>query len=90
MVKVDDLLQERKVMDEDNKKLYKKIYKLIETKIINNNKKKLNYCYYEISLFYYGMPLYSIEECIKYVKTKLKKNGFTVEIKGKNGVYVTW
>ena len=90
MVKVDDLLKERKVMEDDNKKLYKKIYKLIETQIIINNRQKLNYYYYEISLFYYGMPLYSINDCVKYVTNKFKKNGFNIEIKGENGVYVTW
>jgi len=90
MVNVKDLHKENKIQEDENKKLYKKIYKLLETNIVSNNKKNVCECYFEVSLFYFGMPLYSIDDCVKYIKKKLVKNGFKVEILGKNGIHVKW
>ena len=90
MVKVDDLLKERNNMKNNNKKLYKKIYKLVETNIVNNNKKNLTNCFFQVSLFYHGMPLYSIYDCIEYITSKLKKNGFKIQIINVNGLFIEW
>nr|QFG74594.1 MAG: hypothetical protein [Megaviridae environmental sample] len=90
MVKVDELIKEQRAIEKKNKEIYRKIYKLVETNIVNNNKKKNRCCFYEVSLFYHGLPLYSIDECVTYISDKLKKNGFKVKILGKNGILINW
>ena len=73
MVTADELVKEQLERDIKRRKYFKKIYKLVERRIIDSSKINLYYCYYEIPHFVLNVPIYSMDECKKYIIDKLKK-----------------
>jgi hypothetical protein len=90
MVKAEDLIKEQDEKNQTRKKIYKKVYKRIETKIVQVNKVNESQYWYEIPEFILGIPLYSFDECKKYIIQKLKKNGFKIEMIKNNVILVDW
>ena len=80
MVKADDLIREQKKRNKLKEKIYKKIYKRIEKKIKLCSNINSYECWYEIPEFILNLPLYSLDDCMKYVVNQLKKDGFIVTI----------
>ena len=48
------------------------------------------YCTFVIPRIIVGMPMYKLEDCRKYLVSKLKKNGFQVEIQKEDELYISW
>ena len=46
-------------------------------------------CLYEIPEFMLGLPLYNIDECVKYIDKKLIENGFKTKWNN-NQVLISW
>lgn len=90
MVKAEDLRKEQNERNDKKKKTFKKIYKKIEQKISVANSINNFYILYEIPEFILGIPLYSINDAIHYIKHKLKKNGFKVESYPPNKLLIEW
>ena len=90
MVKAEDLIKEQQEKTEIRKKCYKKVYKRIETKIVQVNSVNESQCWYEIPEFILGIPLYSFEDCKKYIIEKLKKNGFKSNMINDNVILIDW
>jgi len=90
MVKASDLIKEQNKRNELKKKTYKKIYRKVEKKILMASSVNAYYCSYEIPNFILGLPLYSPEDCIKYLKEKLKKDGFKVKDYSQNIIIISW
>lgn len=90
MVKAEDLIKEQEEKNEIRKKCYKKVYKRIETKIVQVNSVNESQCWYEIPEFILGIPLYSFEDCKKYIIEKLKKNGFKSKMINDNVILIDW
>jgi hypothetical protein len=90
MVKAKDLckLQEEKKKLKEN--TFKKILERIEKKISIASNSDFYYTYYEIPELILGLPLYSIQDCITYVKKKLEKNGFKVFFSEPNILLISW
>ncbi len=90
MVKASDIIKEQQQLEKNKEKTFKKILEKINTKIkataITSNK----FCWMEIPEFIIGLPLYDVNECIKYLRKKLKKNGFTTSLIKNNILLVTW
>lgn len=47
-------------------------------------------CFFEIPEFVIGYPLYSLEECVRYIYEKLIHNGFYVKYYFPNILYISW
>ena len=90
MVKADELVKEQQERDKEKTKLFKKVYKLAEKKIINCSKINLYQCIFEIPHFVLNVPLYSIDNCKNYIIERLKTNGFKVEILNQNTLLIKW
>ncbi len=92
MVKAIDLINEQKQRDTYKQKIYKKIYKRIESKIIKSSSMNLYECWYEIPEFFFNVPLYNIDGCKQYLKNKLKADGFSVYFTGEghNVIVISW
>ena len=90
MVKASDLIKEQNERNDKKKSTFKKIYKKIEQKIYVANSINDYYILYEVPEFILGIPLYSINEAITYIKHKLKKNGFKVEYYLPNKLLIEW
>lgn len=90
MVKADDLIKEQKEREERKKITFDKIYKLVEKKIIVASAGDYYYTWYQIPEFLVGLPIYSLDECAKYIKDKLKKNGFESDLYEPNILLIKW
>jgi hypothetical protein len=90
MVKAEDLIKEQQEKIEIRKKCYKKVYKRIENKIVQVNSVNESQCWYEIPEFILGIPLYSFDDCKKYIIEKLKKNGFKTTMINDNVILIDW
>lgn len=47
-------------------------------------------CSYEVPQYVVGLPLYSVEECIHYIKEQLGQNGFSVRYIFPVTLQITW
>jgi hypothetical protein len=47
-------------------------------------------CFFEIPEFIVGVPMYSLTECITYVISKLKDNGFVLKYMYPKTIYICW
>lgn len=90
MVKADELIKIQKENNKKKHKIFLKIYKKIEKKIELANSRNSYYCWYQVPEFILGLPLYSYQNCIKYIEKKLKNDGFKTEIFGQNIMLISW
>ena len=54
------------------------------------NEPNLCYCYYVIPKFIYGIPLYNLQECVRYLFNCLNKNGFKTYYTHPNLLIISW
>ena len=90
MVKIDEILKDQKDRNRRREKMYKKIYKLAEKKIIDCSKVNNKGCYFSIPVFLISIPTYSADECKTYLMNKLKNDGFRVTDYDQNTIYISW
>jgi len=90
MVKANDLIKQQKEREDRKNKTFDKIYCLVEKKIILASAGDYYHTWYQIPEFLVGLPMYSIDECQQYIKTKLKKNGFKTEFYEPNILLIEW
>jgi hypothetical protein len=82
MVKACDLIKQQKEREDRKFLTFEKVFKLVEKKIYFASSGNFYTTWYQIPTFLIGLPLYSVDECTKYIIDKLNKNGFeTVNIK---------
>ena len=90
MVKVSDLLKEQDEKRRQKEKTFKKIYKIVEKKIIIANTGGNSQMWFEIPEFILGVPVYKVLECKDYLIKKLENDGFKVTFYEPNNLYVDW
>lgn len=90
MVKAHELIKQQKEREERKKKTFDKIYSVIEKKITLASAGDYYYTWYQIPEFLVGLPLYSVEDCRKYIQEKLKNNGFETEFFSPNILLMKW
>ena len=90
MINANELIKQQ-IERKNNKVLtFKKIYNLITKKICMSSKCNNYYTWYQVPEFILGLPSYSLNECIQYIITKLKKNGFTADFYNPNIIFISW
>ena len=89
MVKAEDLFNQQNEREKNKLKIYKKIYKNVEKKIIQSSNINLYQCWYKIPEFMFNLPLYNTENCKNFIIKKLKKNGFKIN-ELNNVIFIFW
>lgn len=90
MVKAYELIKQQKEREERRNLTYDKIYTLIEKKIILASSGNYYHTWYLVPEFLVGLPIYSIDECQKYIQNKLKNDGFETEFYHPNILFIKW
>ena len=90
MVKANELIKQQKEREERKKITFEKIYSVIEKKIVLASAGDYYYTWYQIPEFLVGLPMYSVDECQKYIQEKLKTNGFDTEFFLPNILLIKW
>lgn len=47
-------------------------------------------CFFEVPEFVIGIPLFNVTECITYIITSLKDNGFVIKYVYPKTIYISW
>ena len=77
---------------EDKKlKTFEHILNMCYNKIVNTNKTSRDYnCTFIIPQMIFGLPLFNLDECIKYIMLKLIDKGFAVHLAIPNKLFISW
>ena len=92
MINIDNLHKQSKDKLERRYEIYEKILKKCHSRIkttarLNNN---MNFCFYSVPKYIFGIPLYDSKSCILYVISSLIKNGFDVRYTHPNLLFISW
>jgi len=69
---------------------YEKVLELSHNKIKKAASQKSLRCLFEVPNYVFGYPLFNLNECIDFVISELKKNGFVVNYYFPNKIYISW
>ncbi len=75
---------------ERNTLCFEKVLEMAHNRIIKTTESKQLRCIFEVPSFIFGYPLFDLNECIAYVTTELKSNGFVVNYAFPNKLYISW
>ena len=89
-MKAEDLVKQQKERENRKTITFDKIYVHVEKKIYLASTGDYYYTWYQIPEFLVGLPMYSVDECQKYIQIKLKKNGFETEFYSPNILLIKW
>jgi hypothetical protein len=92
MINMDDLIEDKQKVLDRKTRIYEEILKKCHHRIKNVSKQNplMCYCLYIIPKFIYGIPLYNLSECVKYLFEKLIENGFKVYYTHPNLLIISW
>ena len=90
MVKACDLIKQQKEREDRKFLTFEKVFKLVEKKICFASSGNFYTTWYQIPTFLIGLPLYSVDDCAKYITNKLNKNGFETEIVKPDIIVIKW
>jgi hypothetical protein len=92
MINMDDLIEDKQKVLDRKTRIYEEILKKCHHRIKNVSKQNplMCYCLYIIPKFIYGIPLYNLSECVKYLFEKLTNNGFKVNYTHPNLLIISW
>ncbi len=89
MININDLISSSKKINDSKINIYNKILLNCHNKIKFSSKYKLN-CIFEVPKFYFGTTFYNINECLKYICSKLEINGFDIVVVPPNLLIISW
>ena len=90
-ININKLRNEVEEREKRKTKVYDKILNLCYQRILNNNKQTDDYaCTYIIPNVVFGLPLYDVDECIKFVIDKLIDKGFEVYFAFPTTLHISW
>lgn len=92
ILNINDLFAEQLEKEKNKNKIYDDVLKKCHQKILRSVQINPynNHCFYIIPKFIYGIPLYNIEQCIRYLIVHLSKNGFKINYTHPNLLLIWW
>ena len=81
------------VEDREKKKIkiFENILEICYQKILNANKQYNDYsCTFVVPKFVFGLPLYDLGDCIKFIMEKLVDKGFEVHLILQTHIIISW
>jgi hypothetical protein len=92
MININELIENKNDLIDRKTKIYDKILTKCHhrIKLVSKQNPLICYCLYIIPKIVYGIPLYNLSECIKYLFDKLTENGFQVNYTHPNLLIISW
>lgn len=92
MINIRDVLKEKQNVERDRTKIFttflnrciERIHKTVKTK------PEITFITFSVPPIVFGMPLYDVRECIKFITSEFEKNGFEVKNLGSNTILISW
>lgn len=92
MMNINELVDNKTKLIQRKLNIYDEILKKCHhrIKLVSKQNPMMCYCLYIIPKFIYGVPLFKLDECIKYLFEKLTENGFKVNYTHPNLLIISW
>lgn len=90
MLSVNEVNQIMDRRESTRTKVYEKILKRCNNRILAAAKSNDNFCLFMVPEFELGLPLYKLDTCIKFLIYSLRKGGFKVEYYYPNLLHIKW
>lgn len=91
LLDINKLHKEIEKREERKYRVYQKILNKVHIRIITVNKKSNDcYCFFVIPKVIFGVPMYSVENCVVFIMKDLTSRGFQVEYTHPNLLYINW
>jgi hypothetical protein len=89
---LDELYERKKTQDQNELELYNKILNRVHVRIKLTAKQKTDtpLCWFVVPEVIIGVPKYNQANCIAYIISKLKTNGFRVRYVDPNMLMISW
>lgn len=89
---IDELYEKKKQQDLKQLELFNKLLNRVHVKIKTTSRQKSNeqFCWFLVPETILGVPRYNQAECIAYLISKLKDNGFNVRYIDPNLIFISW
>jgi hypothetical protein len=91
-VNIDELYEKHQRRDLKQLSIFNKILNRIHKRITTTNRMRRNdkHIWFQVPDYIFGEPLYDQGDCIAYIVTKLKENGFFIQYMHPNTLFVSW
>jgi len=90
-ININKLRGEVEAREQRKTKIFEKILDLCYQKILNSNQKSDDYsCTYIVPNVVFGLPLYNVHECVKYITEKLTDKGFEIYFALPTTLHISW
>ena len=92
MINIRDVLKEKQNVERDRTKIFMTFLNRCIDRIRNTVKTKpeITFITFNVPPIVFGMPLYDVRECIKFITAEFEKNGFEVRNLGSNTILISW
>ena len=91
-INIDELYERKQQQDLKQLELFNKLLNRVHVKIKTTSRQKTNerFCWFLVPETILGVPKYDQPECIAYLMSKLKDNGFMIRYIDPNVLFISW
>lgn len=89
-INIHDLNVKRREKHQRDREIFNRVLKRCHMRIRMSANQLSSACMYTIPPYIPGLPLFQINDCLRYIKKKLKANGFKVKTMSPTQIYISW
>ena len=90
-ININKLRGEVEAREQRKIKIYEKILELCYQRILNSNQKSDEYsCTYIVPNVVFGLPLYDVNDCVRYIMNKLIEKEFDISFAYPTTIHISW
>lgn len=90
MINIQDLNRRRREKQKRDLEIYQRVLKRCHNRIRLSAHKMGTQCVFTVPQYIAGLPLYSLQDCIRFLKKTLRQNGFKVKTVSFDQLFVSW
>lgn len=89
-ININELNSRRRDKNQRDREIFNRVLKRCHMRIKMSANQLSSACMYTIPPYIPGLPLFQINDCLRYIKKKLKANGFKVKMMTPTQIYISW
>ena len=90
-ININKLRNDVELREQKKIKIFDKILELCYQRILNSNQKNVDCtCSYIVPTVVFGLPLYNVNDCVKFIINKLIDKGFNIVFAYPTTIHISW
>ena len=90
MININELNRRRRQKKQRDKEIFTRVLKRCHIRIKMSANRLASSTTYEVPTYIPGLPLFQLVDCVRFLKKKLRDNGFKVKLLGMSTLYISW